>query len=40
VIPYISDPITIPRKEGRKSESLNAAMAAGIIMAEAVRNMK
>lgn len=40
VIPYISDPITIPRIEGRKSESLNAAMAAGIIMAEAVRNMK
>ena len=33
VMPYITDPITIPRASGSVTESLNASMAAGIIMA-------
>ena len=37
VLPYITHPITIPRAEGSITESLNASMAAGIIMAE-IRN--
>lgn len=39
VLPYITHPITIPRAEGSVTESLNASMAAGIIMAE-VRRQK
>ena len=34
ILPYITHPITIPRAEGSVTESLNASMAAGIIMAE------
>lgn len=37
ILPYITHPITIPRAEGSVTESLNASMAAGIIMAE-IRN--
>lgn len=37
VLHYITHPITIPRAEGSITESLNASMAAGIIMAE-IRN--
>lgn len=37
VLHYITHPITIPRAEGSVTESLNASMAAGIIMAE-IRN--
>ena len=33
VLPYITHPITIPRAEGSMTESLNASMAAGIILA-------
>ena len=33
VLPYITYPITIPRAEGSVTESLNASMAAGIILA-------
>ena len=33
VLPYITHPITIPRAEGSVTESLNASMAAGIILA-------
>ena len=33
VLPYITHPITIPRAQGSVTESLNAAMAAGIILA-------
>lgn len=37
VMPYVSCPITIPKAEGSETESLNASMAAGIIMAEVFR---
>lgn len=37
ILPYITHPITIPRAEGSVTESLNASMAAGIIMAEVRR---
>lgn len=37
ILPYITHPITIPRAKGSITESLNASMAAGIIMAE-IRN--
>lgn len=37
VLPHITHPITIPRAQGSVTESLNAAMAAGIIMAEVRR---
>lgn len=37
VLPFITHPITIPRAEGSVTESLNASMAAGIIMAEVRR---
>ena len=33
VLPFITHPITIPRAEGSVTESLNASMAAGIILA-------
>lgn len=33
VLPYITHPITIPRAKGSVTESLNASMAAGIILA-------
>jgi TrmH family RNA methyltransferase len=33
ILPLITHPITIPRAEGSVTESLNASMAAGIIMA-------
>lgn len=33
ILPMISHPITIPRAEGSVTESLNASMAAGIILA-------
>ena len=33
ILPLISHPITIPRAEGSVTESLNASMAAGIILA-------
>ena len=38
VMPYVSCPINIPRAEGSHTESLNASMAAGIIMAEIFRS--
>lgn len=38
VMPYVSCPINIPRAEGSQTESLNASMAAGIIMAEVFRS--
>lgn len=38
VMPYVSCPITIPKAEGSETESLNASMAAGIIMAEVFRS--
>ena len=34
ILPFITHPITIPRAEGSLTESLNASMAAGIILAE------
>lgn len=34
VMPYISCPINIPKAEGSKTESLNASVAAGIILSE------
>ena len=34
LIPLITHPITIPRAEGSMTESLNASMAAGIILAD------
>lgn len=37
VMPYVSCPINIPRANGSETESLNASMAAGIIMAEVFR---
>ncbi|MGN0032524.1 MAG: TrmH family RNA methyltransferase [Candidatus Limimorpha sp.] len=37
VLPFISCPINIPRAEGSVTESLNASIAAGIIMAEVFR---
>ena len=37
VMPYVSCPITIPKAHGSETESLNASMAAGIIMAEVFR---
>ncbi len=37
VMPYVNCPITIPKAEGSETESLNASMAAGIIMAEVFR---
>lgn len=37
ILPYITHPITIPRAKGSITESLNASMAAGIIMAEVRR---
>jgi TrmH family RNA methyltransferase len=37
VLPYITRPLTIPRKDGSPTESLNAAVAAGILMAELTR---
>lgn len=37
VMPYVSCPITIPKAEGSETESLNASMAAGIIIAEVFR---
>ena len=38
VMPYVSCPINIPRANGSETESLNASMAAGIIMAEVFRS--
>ncbi len=37
ILPYITHPITIPRVGGSATESLNAAVAGGIIMAEMTR---
>ena len=37
VLPFISHPITIPRVDASLTESLNASVAAGIIMAELTR---
>ena len=37
VLPLVTHPITIPRAAGSVTESLNASMAAGIILAEMVR---
>lgn len=37
ILPYITHPITIPRAEGSLTESLNASIAAAIIMAEMTR---
>ena len=37
VMPFISCPINIPRAKGSATESLNASIAAGIIMAEVFR---
>ena len=34
VLPHITRPVTIPRKSGSLTESLNAAVAAGILIAE------
>ena len=34
VLPHITHPITIPRARGSATESLNAAVAAAILMAE------
>ena len=36
-LPYITHPITIPRADGSATESLNAAVAGAIIMAEMTR---
>lgn len=38
VLPFITHPITIPRAEGSVTESLNASMATGIILAEFAMN--
>lgn len=38
VMPYVSCPINIPRANGSETESLNASMAAGIIIAEVFRS--
>lgn len=40
VMPFVSCPINIPRAKGSETESLNASMAAGIIMAEVFRRSK
>ena len=37
VMPFVSCPINIPRAEGSQTESLNASVAAGIILAEVFR---
>ena len=37
VMPYVSCPINIPRAEGSLTESLNASVAAGIIISEVFR---
>lgn len=37
IMPYVTCPINIPRAAGSQTESLNASMAAGIIMAEVFR---
>lgn len=37
VMPFVSCPINIPRAEGSKTESLNASVAAGIIISEVFR---
>ncbi len=37
VMPFISCPINIPRAEGSRTESLNASVAAGIILSEVFR---
>ena len=37
VMPFVSCPINIPRAEGSLTESLNASVAAGIILAEVFR---
>lgn len=37
VLPCITHPVTIPRAAGSATESLNAAVAAGILMAELMR---
>ncbi len=37
VLPHITHPVTIPRKAGSATESLNAAVAGGIIIAELTR---
>lgn len=37
VLPHITHPVTIPRVGGSATESLNAAIAAGILMAELTR---
>ena len=39
VLPYITHPVTIPRVGASKTESLNASIAAAIIMAEMTRNI-
>ena len=38
ILPLITHPITIPRAEGSVTESLNASIAAGIILANIVMN--
>ena len=38
ILPFITHPITIPRAEGSLTESLNASMAAGIILARVAMN--
>ena len=38
ILPFITHPITIPRAEGSATESLNASMAAGIILAFFAKN--
>lgn len=37
ILPYITHPITIPRASGSQTESLNAAVAGAILMAEMTR---
>ena len=37
VMPFVSCPINIPRAEGSQTESLNASVAAGIILSEVFR---
>ena len=37
VMPFVSCPINIPRAEGSQTESLNASVAAGIIISEVFR---
>ena len=37
VMPFVSCPINIPRAEGSLTESLNASVAAGIILSEVFR---